>query len=143
MPFNPSLGLFLSQFVFSIIEKKIKVNISYIVYRISYIGKTVSSLTNLPVSWLISCLIKESILGQCGDTMRRYTVSFPKSAPAFATFTGFSDLALRPCHVDWAISYRFSQENCLSVILSLNSFRWPSNKEGIQLFRYPLSILTL
>jgi len=52
IPFNPSLGLYLSQFIFSIIEKKIKVNISYIVYRISYIGKTVSRLTSLPVRWL-------------------------------------------------------------------------------------------
>ncbi len=52
IPFNPSLGFFLSEFVFSIIEKKIKVNISYVVYRISYIGKTVSHLPSLPVSWL-------------------------------------------------------------------------------------------
>ncbi|MBA7572669.1 hypothetical protein ES708_14452 [subsurface metagenome] len=37
IPFNPSLGFFLSEFVFSIIEKKIKVKInSYRVLRIAY-----------------------------------------------------------------------------------------------------------
>ena len=37
IPYSPSLGLFLSQFVFGIIEKKIKVKInSYRVLRIAY-----------------------------------------------------------------------------------------------------------